>query len=240
MTYLELCQGFVQELGVAGGGENNPSAVTGQTGELLNVVNWIAAAELEINNQCLDWKYLWAEYSQALAIDDQEPTLPTGVLAPRTWIKDSFYLDRFGVNQRKLVWLDWSDYRDIDSFPNQPQSITMKPNGVLRLDAKMTQALTLTGEYYKAPTRMSANADVSPIPAEYHRIILCRAAVIYGGREDAPEVVNHYEPEYIEILNNLEMTQRPQREQEGDPEAYDHLEQTIPGFEDLGTPQRGV
>lgn len=232
-TYLQLCQKFVRELGIAGGGANNPTAVVGQTGELLNVVTWIAAAEHQINNQTMNWKYLWAEYSEALSVGDQDPPSPSSPRA-RVWVKDAFFLDKGGVNQRKLEWESWDYFRQSTTVPAQPQVIGQKPNGALRLDAPMTLALTLTGEYYKAPTKLAANNDVPAMPAEFHRIILCRAAVIYGGREDAPEIVNHYEPEYIELLDKLEMDQKPERAQEGDPGAYDHVEQVIPGFEQFG------
>lgn len=230
MTFLDLCQRFVQELGIAGGGANTPAAVTNQTGELLNVVNWIRAAELEINNQTRNWKYLWAQYSQALEIGDQEPTMPSDPSA-RTWDKQSFWLDHHGVNQKKLSWMDWRDLQNSPSVPNSPTFISISPTGQLKLNAPMDKALTLTGEYFKSPTELSANGDVPAMPAPYHRVILCRAAVIYGGREDAPEIVNHYEPEYIEILSNLESDQKPEREQEDDQDAYAHVEQVIPGFE---------
>lgn len=228
MTYLELCQAFVQELGIAGGGSNNPTSVTGQTGELLNVVNWIREAEYQINNQARDWKYLWAEYAQAMAIDDQAPTIPSNPRA-RAWVKSSFWLDHYGPSQKKLLWIAYKEFANYPTIPTEPLKVTLKPNGQLSLDAPMSDALTLTGEYYKAPTPLTAGADVPAMPAEYHRIILCRAVLIYAGREDAPELTNHYEPEYLEILSHLEADQRPQREQEDDPDAYNHIEQVIPG-----------
>lgn len=230
MDYLQLCQRFVREIGIAGGGSDNPPAVTGQTGELNNVIEWIADAEEQINNQTLDWKYLWAEYSQALSISVQDPPNPSSPRA-RAWLKDSFWLDRFGTNQKRLTFKPWSDFRQLSAVPSQPLRITTRPNGNLRLDAPMTKALTLTAEYYKAPTRLANNTDTPAMPAEYHRIIICRAAVIYGGREDAPEVVHQYETEYIEILDKLERDQKPQREAEGEPDAYENIEQCIPGFE---------
>ena len=230
MDYLTLCRAFVQELGIAGGGSANPSAVTGQTGELLNVVNWIAASEEQINNHARDWKYLWTPFTDSMAVTDQEPTMP-GPPRARAWKKNTFWLDRNLDTQRKLVFRSWEEFERMESIPTEALSITLKPDGQLRLDAPLTAAQILVGEYYKAPTRMTANADTPPMPDEYHRIVLCRAAVIYGGREDAPEIVTHYEAEYIEILSHLEADQRPQREQEDDAEAYLYQEQTIPGFE---------
>lgn len=230
MTYLQLCQAFVQELGIAGGGSGNPTAVTGQVGELLNIVNWIRAAELQINNQTRTWKYLWAPYSTALAISDQEPVMPASPRA-RAWDKQSLWLDHYGTDQVKLRWIDWRTMSNLAAIPNSPTMISLNPVGQLRLNAPMIKALTLTGEYFKAPTPLAANADVPAMPEEYHRVILCRAAVIYGGREDAPEIVNAYEPEYIELLDKLESDQKAEREQEGDPDAYVDFETSIPGFE---------
>ena len=229
MNYLELCQAFVQELGIAGGGSNNPSAVTGQSGELRNVVNWIREAEYQINNHAKDWKYLWTDgYSESLSTGDRLPPNPSSPRA-KAWVKDSFWLDRFGTNQRRLEWKPYRYMRYLPALATNPRYISQTPAGQLILDGNMDQALTITGEYYKAPTILSANADVPAMPDDFHRIILCRAVLIYAGREDAPELTNHYEPEYLEILSHLEADQRPQRAQEDDPEALDHIEQEIPG-----------
>ncbi len=230
MTYLELCQKFVQEIGIAGGGSNNPTGVTGQNGELLNVVNWIAEANHQIDSMHRTWRYLWAEYSQALSIGDDEPTMPASPAA-RSWEKKSFWLDRYGTNQRHLQFVPWEAFRSRDSVPNKPQSITIKPDGQLKLDAPMTEALTLTAEYYKRPTRLAANADVPAMPEDYHRAIILYAVLIYAAREDAPELPTNYEPELEMILKNLESEQLEHREQEGDPDAYEWFEQSIPGLE---------
>lgn len=230
MTYLELCQQFVQELGIAGGGSNNPTAVVGQTGELLRVTNWIREAALQIDNQCNVWRYLWSPFSESLPVGATALTMPSSPRA-KNWLHDSFWLDRYGPNQRHLGWKSWKQYRRESSRNTQPLNVVERPDGSLILDGPMVGAWTLTGEYYRAPVALSSQDDVPAMPVEYHRAILCRAAVIYGGREDAPEIVAHYEPEYIEILENLKSDQMDERRQEGDANAYDYQDQVIPGFE---------
>lgn len=44
-TYLELCQAFREDIGIAGTG---PATVVGQTGILGRIVRWIADADITI------------------------------------------------------------------------------------------------------------------------------------------------------------------------------------------------
>ena len=93
MNFLELCQDFVKEVGIGGGQASTPTAVTGQSGELANVVRWIRDSHTYVCNIWVDWKFLWFEHEVTLAAASREPTMPVAPLSVRKWDRQSCYLN---------------------------------------------------------------------------------------------------------------------------------------------------
>ena len=56
---------------------------------------------------------------------------------------------------------------------------------------------------------MAANGDVSPIPPQFHPVILGRALILYGNYEQAPEIKGQGQEIYGEYLARLENSQLP-------------------------------
>lgn len=205
MNYLELCKDLVKEVGIAGG--TGPATVTGQTGELANVVRWIRDANDDINNLWKDWKYLWGEYDQS--VTTASPPLPVGI-SIRTWHRDSFWTNYGTAAGRKLTFVDWNVFRTNQANgarPGVPTAFTIKPNNSLMLDRAPTVATPLHGEYWRRPAQLAVDGDTPAMPAEYHRIIVCRAAIMYGNREAAGEIISGMEAEYIDKLEKLQSDQ---------------------------------
>lgn len=198
MNFRELCQGYVKELGIAGG--VGPSTVANQTGEMANVVRWIADAALWIDNLWRDWKYLWTEYTgtltgQSLLLDDV-----------REIDRSSVWLDHGTVNARNLTFMEWSalrEYRNRTTQTGTPVYFSVAPNKALYLDRPVTNQ-SIRFEYWKRPTRLTEDGDIPDLPEEYHRIILARAAIMYGNREAASEIISGMEAEYIDLLDKLQ------------------------------------
>ena len=88
-----------------------------------------------------------------------------------------------------------------------PGPYTILPDQSIAFAAPLDQAYDFKGEYWAAPTTLAANTDTPALPAHYHRIIVCRAAIMYGNREDAPEVITGMEAEYIDMLDKLQSDQ---------------------------------
>lgn len=217
MTYLQLVQSLCAELGLSGGGGATavPASVTGNTIlELGNACRWIHDACLDIDTQWLDWKYLWQQYSAPGVAANQQslpvPTLPTGVIV-RQWDRK-----RFRWRQTSVGGLTWGPVRYVDrlkflrqcdpdnAVPNPPSAFTIQPNNTVFFSAPFDQAYDFLGEYWQRPTELINNGDVPMMPFEHHRIIMCRAAVMYGNREDAPEIISGLEAEYIDRLDKLQ------------------------------------
>lgn len=219
-TFLNLCQEFVAELGIGNG--VGPSTVEGQTGELANVVFWIANAAMEIELLWQDWKFLWTEYSGVLGTHSDAalnrfapaPNSPAGVLV-RRWDETSFWLEKQSGVAQPLHYVPWARFRQLydvarnATLPAKPNTITIRPDNTLQLFPvpEPGSHYTLSGEFWRRAVRMRADGDVSAIPEEYQRIITCRAAVKYANKEDAPEIIQGMEAEYIDLLDKLQSDQ---------------------------------
>lgn len=215
MTYLELCKELVGQFGLSGG--TGPTTVTGQVGELLNVTRWIRDSCLYIENLWEDWKFHWTQYSGSLAAASYTataPTVPTGVLV-RAWKYNSIKIRRTGSTDRfesvsYLAWEEFSTQFDpSEEDEGEPSCFTIAPDGSMQFDCPVDVAYDVKGEFWRQPVALEDDADEPLIPTPYHRIIVARAVVMYGDREDAPELIAGCQAEYIDMLEKLEANQLP-------------------------------
>lgn len=201
MNFRELCQAYVKELGISGG--TGPSSVLNQTGEFANVVRWIADANLWVDSLWRDWKYLWSEYSGTMTGQSLAPASIREIDRSSVWIN-------FGTsNASNLSWIEWkllTEYRARPTLTGSPVYFSVSPSGTLWLDRAVTN-LPLRFEYWRRPAKLAQDTDLPSMPEDYHRIILARAAIMYGNREAAPEIISGMESEYIDLLDKLQSDQ---------------------------------
>lgn len=204
-NYLDLCRAFVAELGIAGG--TGPSSVVGQSSELGNVVRWIAEADLSIINEWTDWKFMWTSGPVGQQITTGADTITT-ITDLGTEIEDGLVLTVANKGYRP-EWIPFEQFRlafrtNTKVTLARPTHWTVRPDGVIELSHRAASPIPWSMEYFKKPTRMTANASLSPIPDHIDRIILSRAALMYGGREDAPEIQLAMGAEYDDLLAKME------------------------------------
>jgi hypothetical protein len=200
VNFRQLCQDLVEELGISGG--TGPNTVENQTGEYANVVRWIAESSLWIDNLWRDWKYLWVQYETTLT----GQSIATGA---REIDRSSVWINAGTYTARQLEWQEWRLMREtLNRTPvtGTPVYFSVDPAGTLFLDRPVT-SLPIRLEFWKRPTRLVADNDEPDLPEEYHRIIICRAAIMYGNREAAAEVISGMEAEYIDLLEKLQSDQ---------------------------------
>ena len=228
MTYLELCQKFRRSVGIAGSG---PTSVTGQTGIYELVVDWIADADQMIQEMWVDWAFLWATKTFTTTSGDNEYTLgdlslSTGSAALSEWDPSSFVVDPTG-SWGLLNLIEYRDYRlnqKLGTVPTgKPNSVVIRPDSSIILYPTPDAAYTITADYQKRPTRMSANSDVSPIPSQFHDVIIYRAKMMYGEYEEAPEVYQSAQVDFQAMMRVLEAHSLPQMhfQNRSDTSAYD-------------------
>lgn len=210
MNYLELCQDFVGQFGLAGG--TGPDDVSGQTGELANVVRWIRDADLYVCNLWEDWRFLWVAYAGNLNADLSAPTAPASPAGVRVRLWETHTIKTRAPTE--TVWSAPLAYWPRDKFDamydpdtataGRPEAFTVMPDNTLKFDRPADVQYSVKGSFYRSPPPLAANDSVSLIPEEYHRLILVRACIMYADREDAPELVNGATAEYPDLLEKLE------------------------------------
>ena len=209
MTFLELCQTVRQEVGISGTG---PSTVVGQEGQLKVIVDFVAEADYQIQALWHDWNFLWSQYSSTLSTGTRAPatTKPTDLV---NWDMRSFYLDYTtddSISLSTLSYVEWrADFRQGVATNDSPTYVVVQPDSSLIVDPPPDKAYTITADYWKTPTKMTANTDESVIPSQYHRIIVARAKTMWAEREEAPEILLGSSAEYQDLLDKLESQSLP-------------------------------
>ena len=239
-TYLQLVQELVSELGIGGAntGATVPTTVASQTGQLWNAVNWVKQAENNLALMYSDWLFLRTAYSQSTLVGSRLVPVHSGSDTPKIWDRSSFWLDKSTTQATNLEWYEWFDFSRIiepgygTRSNAKPSSIAYDRTGQGYFDSPANAVYTLTADFFKTPVMLSADADVSPIPVEFHRLIICEAAIKYGNKEAALEVIQGMEAEYLYLLDKLEGDQLEGREFERRGTQDVFIEVEIPGYAD--------
>ncbi len=177
MTFLDLAKRLGQEVGAAGAG---PTSVSGQTGEYGRLVDWVRDAWTEIQARHRDWSFLWAEFSTAVTDAESDYDVAPDV---RYIIPDTVRLDG-----ERLAEMNYQEYARLYKAHESmvQRAFTILPTGKLRLIPAANG--TLTGEYYRTPQTLAADADEPLAPAHLHDTIIAQALLYYATYEDAPEI----------------------------------------------------
>lgn len=205
MTFLELCKALHLEAGMAGAG---PASVTGQTGILKKVVDWVARAYLEVQNEEERWRWLWREKTFVTVPGQREyhPTVDLQLENFESWEQDSFYVRRPSAEQRfPVFFIEWAVFRNYTATVPSGQFLhfTFKPDNTLKLDSTPTTAETVEFEYWRGPFEFVNNTDVPAFPAHHHKIILYKALMYYAADEEAPVIYQDAERNYLRYLERL-------------------------------------
>ena len=109
--------------------------------------------------------------------------------------------------------MDWDEYKleykigVVDS--GTPEVFSVKPDNVIDIYPTPDSTTTISAEYWKTPTILSSDSDVSDIPERFHSIIIARAKIYYGENEDAPEILNGALASFEDLMDKLESDQLP-------------------------------
>lgn len=207
-TYLQLCQATKRACSIPG---SDPSTVTGQTLQMGKIIEFVALADLEVQGKWFDWDFLHVStWSASTVIGTAAVSAPTTI---GVWDENSFYLDYSTNNYKRLPVLkhkDWrANYRQGVKVAQQPSHIVIMPNLSLTLEPKPDAVYSLTADYWACPVKMTVDANTSPIPEEYERIIVARAKVMYGEDIAAADLIVAGQNEHDDLLDKLEAKYLP-------------------------------
>ena len=220
-TFLELCQRVCQECSGSGTG---PVAVTNQTGEYRRIVNWVANYDRDVQRKRDAWKFMRKAFTVQTVADQQayaytdctdvETSLP--IAAFRDWDLTTFksYLTADGVGgERPLIYMDYQPWYDIYNtgiqIASAPVQFTILHNRSFALAPKPYDIFTVSGEYIRAATLMTANADTPLYPEEFHMIPMWLAVERYGFFTGAPELIQLGRKEAAILMYDMERSQLP-------------------------------
>jgi hypothetical protein len=198
-----------RDIGIPGTG---PSSVTASdlSEEELAVVRYIKNADLDIQRRWFNWDYLWSEATITPSVGVSTLTSPANL---GNWKLDSIVFSKATDDYQQLDFMDWEQYRleyklgVIDS--GTPEVFSIKPDNVIDVWPTPDSTTTISTEYYRVPTELAADSDISSIPPRFHNMIIHRAKIYYGENEDAPEILSGALASFEDLLDKLEADQLP-------------------------------
>ncbi|NDD53731.1 hypothetical protein EBZ39_07610 [bacterium] len=221
MNYLQLINRARVECGVSGSNVALPTA-QGLTGENARIANWINSAWIDIQTAKEDWQWM-RDAVQFNTVTQQQVYTPTQAGVGTTfgnWKRDSFRCSSVGqnyVDEQLLNYMEYTTFRNLYQYGTmrttyaRPVVVSIVPGAdkSLGFGATPDQPYVITGEYYKRPYDLSADADEPNVPTRFHLAIVYRAMMFYGGYEAAPEVYSRGETEFKRLMNRMNIDQLP-------------------------------
>ena len=227
MTFLELAQKLRQECEIPGTG---PAAVTGQTGQLKRLVDWINDAWEDIQNRHDNWLWMRRPFTFNTVLDDDTyaygdvTDVDAGAAITRfgRWLVQDrcdpylCYLQSGGIGgQYRLIYQPWADFRHLYKFGNQttlngvPQFISVDPKLQIVLGPKPNGVYVVTGDFQRSMQTMTADEDLPEMPAQFHKLNVYWAMQKYGANSVASEIYARATQEANRMMRALEANQLP-------------------------------
>lgn len=227
MNFLTLTTRLRRKCRVTGTG---PITVIGQSEEYARLVDFINEAWMQIQRKRTDWQWMRNSMTFPTVAAQAEYTLAqigstgTNFSDFGNWALESFrsYPTATGVSAEiemgHLNYLYWRDIylyganRSVEQWPNE---FTVLPALGIGLGPVPAVGYTISGDYYKAATEMTLDADIPSLPTQFHMAIVYRAMMFYGVSEAAPEIYDEGATEFNRIMVQIEDQQLPEMQEPG-------------------------
>lgn len=214
MDRLLLTQRLSRESGVNFVG---PSTTISQTGMYLQLVEWIDTAHSNLQTLHPTWEFLRKEFSKVL-------TPATGTYTPSTlsvsdwgeWAPEDWRIYLVASDEGYLPYVRWDKFRQTYGIgssitaTDRPICFTVKPDDSIVFYPIPNTAVTVKGEYFRAPLIWTANADIPLWAARDFDIgIMWRALMFYGTSYAESDKFAVGQMEYRKILRQMEKKYLP-------------------------------
>ncbi len=197
ITYLDLCNRLIVELGINGGARLNSVSTNVISLEAVRTVNFIADADFEIQSLHHNWKFLWRQYRNTLRANGDVLGLPVADATSTPSISYSsvsatgYYMNMMDRSSLVLnpsdsgkacrpVYQDWRTFeamwqsRGPKTVSDSPPYWSIDPAGNAIVSTLMADNTPYQYECWARPTRMRIDGDISPI------VLVTSAANQYG------------------------------------------------------------
>jgi hypothetical protein len=128
------------------------------------------------------------------------------------WDLDTFRITQVGSTfPDPLAAFEYEDVKMeiLDTSQDVPSRVIIMPDNSLKFEAVPDAAHIITADYFKVPTELAQNTDISAIPQRFHRAILGRAIWLYGNYEKAEEQIKQGNEIYGDVMPQLETYSLP-------------------------------
>lgn len=208
--FIDLCKDIVSDLGIAGGTINSVTGIL--NAEQLRIINWVARADLFVQNLWVDWKFLWYPDTSVLGqagSDVLTPSVPTWARNIQTIEFGSLWIAPGTSSARPIRYMPWDAFRGmfgrkVKGTQPVPFCFSQQPDGVIVLSHYLSSDATFALDYHVIGKRMAGDNDTSPIPENFDNIIVERAKIFYAQRENAPEIMTGSTAEYTDLLDKMQ------------------------------------
>ena len=199
-TYIDLVKQFVLDVGIEGSVQSDIGKLVGMHEK---VAYWIAEADLELQRRYMDWGFLYKTFKTKTIANISRYQTPDVV---RDLVRSKLFT--VTLPDQTVVWLNEIPFSLIDELPpgiDIPHSYAIGPDKALYLYPTPDKPEYLfEGAYYRAPKRLQASGDRSPIPEHFDRLILTQAKLMWAEHEEAVVPLNKSSHDLAEMLAQLE------------------------------------
>lgn len=196
MDYLRLAQKVHLILRI---GEETPGTqpvnVTGQSGVLAEIVQWVNGAHDDICRSRTQWSFMRSTFSMTLALGDRVITKADLELAYPDYDSVRPYVTNngaflgivptgvAGAAEEVVEYVPYQQWQGIyDAAPlstGQPTYYTVTPDQSLEFNTIPDRAYTIRGGYDKKVIPLTVNGSLPMFPERYHNVIVWWAIVHY-------------------------------------------------------------
>lgn len=218
MTFLQLVNRLREKCGITGG---DLTTLQGVTGESRRCVNWINEEWMKIQLAKNDWQWMRSQASVATQAGKgtYAPSADFGLTDFGYWDRDldfrNYPTATGNIAEIPMDLISYDTWRDRYLYganryvQTRPLEFAIGPDKSICVGPLPAAGYTITGDYYRIPTEMSADSDVPAIPSQYELIIIYAAMQRYGIYEAAPEVLSEGQTEYKRMAESLGIDQTP-------------------------------
>jgi hypothetical protein len=205
MDFLSLCQRAVLESGIS---DTGPSSVSGQTSDLLRIVNWINDAWFELQASRNKWRWMIREGVIQVTEGNQAYVLPADV---KNLVDHTICLNSLRLNEIDPPSHNCSSSAQL----TRPAAFHVNYKNQIVLNAIPDTNYTLSFDYFAKPKMLDENISAPSMSDEYHMIVVWGALKEYAMYDEAPELYQKSDMNYKRILLRLENDTLPQFELAG-------------------------
>jgi hypothetical protein len=221
MNFLQLVQRVRRKCRVSGTG---PSTVIDQNEEYARLVDFTNEAWSDLQLMRSDWAWMRASMSFPTVAGQAEYTLAqiqstgSGFSNFGNWDLKTFrqYNTAAGTNSEVFMgFMEYENWRDVYQLSSMrqatsaPLDFTQTPLLGIGLGPVPLVGYTITGDYFKVATEMSLDADIPPLPSQFHMAIVYRAMMLHGASEAAPEVYDDGKMNFDRMMRIIDQQQLP-------------------------------